>query len=120
MLRESFNSNVLDRFDKILLRGPCAEELGFVGAVILIFIFASLVWRGIFIAGRAKDPFGKLLAGGIIGFIGMQIVVNLGAMTALFPLTGVPLPFISYGGSALVIDLASIGILLNISKQASK
>jgi cell division protein FtsW len=97
-----------------------AEELGFIGAVILIVVFASLIWRGIFIAGRAKDNFGKLLAGGIIGFIGMQVVVNLGAMTALFPLTGVPLPFISYGGSALVIDLASIGILLNISKQASK
>ncbi len=97
-----------------------AEELGFIGAVLLIFVFAALIWRGIFIAGRAKDSFGKLLAGGIIGFIGMQVVVNLGAMTALFPLTGVPLPFISYGGSALVIDLASIGILLNISKQAAK
>ena len=97
-----------------------AEELGFVGAIILICVFASLIWRGIFIAGRAKDNFGKLLAGGIIGFIGMQVIINLGAMTALFPLTGVPLPFISYGGSALVIDLASIGILLNISKQAAK
>ena len=97
-----------------------AEEFGFIGSVILILIFMGLVWRGIFIAGKAKDNFGKLLAGGIIGFIGIQVVVNLGAMTALFPLTGVPLPFISYGGSALVIDLASIGILLNISKQASK
>jgi len=97
-----------------------AEELGFIGSVILICVFAALIWRGIYIAGRAKDRFGKLLAGGIIAFIGMQVVVNLGAMTALFPLTGVPLPFISYGGSALVIDLVSIGILLNISKQASK
>lgn len=97
-----------------------AEEFGFIGSVVLIVVFASLIWRGVFIAGKAKDNFGKLLAGGIIGFIGIQVVVNLGAMTALFPLTGVPLPFISYGGSALVIDLASIGILLNISKQASK
>lgn len=97
-----------------------AEELGFFGSVILILVFAALIWRGIFIAGRAKDKFGKLLAGGIIAFIGMQIVVNLSAMTVLLPLTGVPLPFISYGGSALVIDLASIGILLNISKQSSK
>lgn len=97
-----------------------AEELGFVGSVILILVFASLIWRGIFIASKAKDNFGKLLAGGIIGFIGIQVIVNLGSMTVLFPLTGVPLPFISYGGSALVIDLASIGILLNISKQASK
>jgi cell division protein FtsW len=97
-----------------------AEEFGFVGSVALMIVFMSLIWRGIFIAGRAKDAFGKLLAGGIIGFIGIQVIVNLGAMTALFPLTGVPLPFISYGGSALVIDLAAIGILLNISKQASK
>jgi cell division protein FtsW len=97
-----------------------AEELGFIGGVILILVFAGLIWRGISIAGKAKDNFGKLLAGGIIAFIGMQVVVNLGAMTALLPLTGVPLPFISYGGSALVIDLASIGILLNISRQASK
>ncbi len=97
-----------------------AEEFGFIGSVVLIIVFASLIWRGIFIAGKAKDNFGKLLAGGIIGFIGIQVIINLGAMTALFPLTGVPLPYISYGGSALVIDLASIGILLNISKQASK
>ena len=95
-----------------------AEEFGFIGSVVLIIVFATLIWRGIYIAGRAKDAFGKLLAGGIIGFIGMQVIVNLGAMTALFPLTGVPLPFISYGGSALVIDLAAIGILLNISRQA--
>lgn len=97
-----------------------AEEFGLIGSVVLIVVFASLIWRGIFIAGKAKDGFGKLLAGGIIGFIGMQVLVNLGSMTALFPLTGVPLPFISYGGSALVIDMASIGILLNISKQASR
>ncbi|MGI8420596.1 MAG: FtsW/RodA/SpoVE family cell cycle protein [Candidatus Levyibacteriota bacterium] len=96
-----------------------AEEFGLIGSVVLIAVFASLIWRGVFIAGKAKDSFGKLLAGGIIGFLGIQVLVNLGAMTALFPLTGVPLPFISYGGSALVIDLASIGILLNISKQAS-
>lgn len=96
-----------------------AEELGFVGAVMLIFCFLIVIWRGFFIASRAKDPFGKLLAGGIISFIGIQTIINLGSMTALFPLTGVPLPFISYGGSALVIDLASIGILLNIAKQST-
>lgn len=97
-----------------------AEEFGFSGSVILILVFLALVWRGFYIATKAKDKFGKLLAAGIITFIGIQIVINLGAMTALFPLTGVPLPFISYGGSALVIDMASIGILLNISRQAKK
>ncbi len=94
------------------------EELGFFGATILILLFMVIVWRGLAIAGSARDTFGKLLAGGIIAFLGIQMVINLGAMTALFPLTGVPLPFISYGGSALIIDMASIGILLNISKQA--
>ncbi len=95
-----------------------AEEFGFIGSTILIMLFAALVWRGFSVAGRARDKFGKLLAGGIISFVGIQIIINLGAMTALFPLTGVPLPFISFGGSALVVDLAAMGILLNISKQA--
>lgn len=94
-----------------------AEELGFVGANILILLFIIVVWRGFVIAMKAKDNFGRLLAAGIISFLGMQIIINLGAMTAFFPLTGVPLPFVSYGGSALLIDMASIGILLNISKQ---
>lgn len=96
-----------------------AEELGFIGASILILLFIIIVWRGFYIALKAKDTFGRLLAGGIISFIGIQIVINLGATTLLFPLTGVPLPFVSYGGSALIIDLISIGILLNISKQSS-
>jgi cell division protein FtsW len=94
-----------------------AEELGFLGANILFILFIIVIIRGFDIAARAKDTFGKLLAAGIISFIGVQIVINLGATTLLFPLTGVPLPFISYGGSALIVDMASIGILLNISKQ---
>lgn len=95
-----------------------AEEFGFIGAFCLIVIYILFIWRGLFIASKARDTFGKLLAGGIISFIGIQAVINLAAMTALVPLTGVPLPFISYGGSALVIDLAAIGILLNIRKQS--
>lgn len=95
-----------------------AEEFGFVGSTILILMFALLVWRGFHISARSRDKFGKLLAAGIISFIGIQIVINLGAMTALLPLTGIPLPFISYGGSALILNLASVGILLNIAKQA--
>jgi cell division protein FtsW len=97
-----------------------AEEFGLLGSMILIFLYILVVWRGFLIAAKAKDKFGKLLAAGIISFIGIQAVINLGAMTALFPLTGVPLPFISYGGSALLVDLAAIGILLNISKQGVK
>lgn len=95
-----------------------AEEFGFIGASILIAVFAVFVWRGFDIAGRTRDTFGRLLAVGIISFIGIQIVINLGAMTALLPLTGIPLPFISYGGSAMLLNMASVGILLNIAKQA--
>lgn len=96
-----------------------AEEIGFVGSFSLLCIFFILILRGIAISAKAKDIFGKLLAGGIIAFLGIQIIINLGAQTALFPLTGVPLPFISYGGSSLVIDMCSIGILLNIASQTS-
>lgn len=94
-----------------------AEEFGFFGAAGIIGLFIVVMWRGFIISSRAKDTFGRLLAVGIICFLGIQAVVNLAAMTVLIPLTGVPLPFISYGGSALIVDLAAIGILLNISKQ---
>jgi cell division protein FtsW len=92
------------------------EETGFVGsvAVILMFVFAS--WRGFRIAKRARDAFGKLLATGITAWISVQTIINLSAMVALLPLTGVPLPFVSYGGSSLIIMLAAVGVLLNISK----
>lgn len=96
-----------------------AEELGFFGSTILIILFFLLIWRGFFVSIKAKDKFGKLLAAAISAFLGIQIIINLSAMVALIPLTGIPLPFISYGGSALVVDLASVGILLNISKQTS-
>ncbi len=93
-----------------------AEEFGFLGAGILLGFYILFIWRGFTIAATAKDMFGKLLAGGIISFLGIQILINVAAMTALLPLTGVPLPFISYGGSALVVDLASVGILLSIAR----
>lgn len=94
-----------------------AEELGFIGALFIIFVFLVVVWRGFSIATLAKDNFGRLLAGGITTFLAAQVLINLAAQTALLPLTGIPLPFISYGGSSLIIDLSAIGILLNIAKQ---
>lgn len=97
-----------------------AEELGFAGSLIVILLLAAIVWRGFVIASNAPDNFGKLLAGGITAFIGIQMIINLSAMTALLPLTGVPLPFISYGGSAFIVDLAAMGILLNISRSSHK
>lgn len=96
-----------------------AEELGLVGGILLILVLLFIIYRGFYIAVHAKDSFGRILAGGITSFIAIQTIVNLGAQTALLPLTGVPLPFISYGGSALIINLASVGILLNISRQSS-
>jgi cell division protein FtsW len=94
-----------------------AEELGFIGAAAILIVFLILIWRGMKIAKEAPDEFGKLLAVGITSWIGFQALVNLSAMVALVPLTGVPLPFISYGGSSLVLSLTAMGILVNIAKQ---
>lgn len=96
-----------------------AEEVGFFGVTIFMLVMLFVIYRGFYISVRAKDTFGKLLAGGITSYLALQTIVNLGAQTALLPLTGVPLPFISYGGSALTVNLISIGILLNISRQSS-
>lgn len=95
------------------------EEFGFLGGIILTSALCFLVWRGLQIAEKAPDRFGKLLASGLTIWLGVQAVVNLSAMVSLIPLTGVPLPFISYGGSALLANLVAVGILLNISKQST-
>ncbi len=97
-----------------------AEELGFFGATILIILFAWLVFRGIGIARGAPDTFSRILAVGILTWIGAQVFLNIGSMVALVPLTGIPLPFLSYGGTALVAILTGVGILLNISRYATK
>lgn len=94
-----------------------AEEFGFLGSLILIFVFVFLIYRGIESALLVKDKFGQMLFSGIIFCLGLQTIINLGAMVALIPLTGVPLPFISYGGSSLVTSLAGMGIVYNISKS---
>lgn len=94
-----------------------AEEFGFFGSLILIGALLLIIFRGLKISQEAPDHFGQLLAVGITSWIGIQALVNLAAMVALVPLTGVPLPFISYGGSSLVINLVGIGILLNISSH---
>lgn len=96
-----------------------AEELGFIGAVGMIGVFLLIVFRGFSISKDAKDMFGKLLAAGITTFLAAQVFINLAAQTALVPLTGIPLPFISHGGTALIMNLTSIGILLNIKRQSS-
>ncbi|MBP1933957.1 stage V sporulation protein E [Ammoniphilus resinae] len=95
-----------------------SEELGFVGASMVIVLFFLLLWRGIRIAILAPDSFASFLAVGIIGLIAIQVCINVSVVTGLFPVTGITLPFLSYGGSSLVLLLASIGILLNISRYA--
>lgn len=97
-----------------------AEELGFIGAAALVLVFLYLIWLGYKIAINAEDEFGKLLAVGITSWIGIQTFVNLAAMVALVPLTGIPLPFISYGGSSIIVLFGATGILLNISKYRKK
>ncbi len=94
-----------------------AEEMGFLGALVLIALFAFFLLRGLTVAKRAPDVFGKLLAAGIAVLITVQAFVNMATISGLLPLTGIPLPFVSYGGTALVINMLSVGVLLNISKH---
>ncbi len=97
-----------------------AEELGFVGCVVIIALFAAFIWRGILIAMKAPDTFGGLLATGITSLIAIQVILNIAVVTSSMPNTGIPLPFFSYGGTALLILLCSVGILLNISRAGKK
>jgi len=94
------------------------EELGFIGAAIFVALFAVLIWRGLRIGLRAPEPFGAYLALGITLLIATQTLVNLGVVTGLLPTKGLPLPFISFGGSALLMTMLSTGVLLNISQHA--
>lgn len=95
-----------------------AEELGFIGSAALVLLLLIFVFKCIKIASNAPDMFSKMLAVGISAWIGGQMILNLGSMVGLMPLTGIPLPFFSYGGSSLLSVLAGTGILLNISKNA--
>lgn len=96
-----------------------AEETGFVGCFILISLFIMFLWSGFKIARNSRDKFSELAALGITSWIFLQAIINIGAIIGIFPLTGVPMPFVSYGGSALISELIGIGVLLNISKQKS-
>ncbi len=97
-----------------------AEELGFLGCFLIIGLFWTFIHRGIIIASKANDMYGKLLAVGITLSIGWQAFINMSVSSSLIPATGVPLPFISYGGTSLVVSLCMVGILLNISKKRIK
>ena len=93
------------------------EELGLVGVTLVIAAYAAFAWAGLRIALRCRDPFGKALAAGLTTLVCGQAALNLAAVVGLAPLTGIPLPLVSYGGTSLVVILASVGILLNIARS---
>jgi cell division protein FtsW len=94
-----------------------AEELGLVGALLVLVLFVTFALFGIRTALRAPDRFGMLVAAGITGWIVVQAVLNLGAVLGLLPITGVPLPFVSFGGSAMLVTMAAAGVLVNVARQ---
>jgi cell division protein FtsW len=95
-----------------------AEELGLVGALFLVVLFAIFLWRGVRTALRTQDVFGRFLAVGITSMIVLQAFINISVVLGLMPTKGIPLPFVSYGGSSLFVTLGCVGVLLNITKQA--
>ena len=97
-----------------------AEELGFVGCAVVIALFCVFIWRGVLTAMKAPDMFGSLVAIGITSLIGLQAIINIAVVTSSMPVTGMPLPFFSYGVTSLLILLCSVGVLLNISRASSK
>jgi len=94
------------------------EELGFIGAMLAILLFAALIWRGIKIAMGAPDTFGSLMAAGITTLIAIEVIINIAVVTSSMPVTGMPLPFFSYGGTALLAIMCCMGIMLNISRHS--
>ena len=96
------------------------EELGFIGCAAVLILFAIFIWRGVLIAMKAPDMFGSLMAIGITALVAIQVVINVAVVTSSMPATGMPLPFFSYGGTALFILLCEMGILLNISRASAK
>jgi len=97
-----------------------AEELGFVICLFVLGLFIFILYRGLNIAKKAPDQFGRLVAIGIVSWITFQAFFNIGSMVGLLPMTGIPLPFISYGGSAMAIGMGAMGLLLNISRQTKE
>ena len=97
-----------------------AEELGFLGCIVVIALFAVFIWRGIIIAMRAPDMYGSLLAVGITSLVGIQAIINIAVVTSSMPNTGMPLPFFSYGGTALVILLCAVRNIIEYFKSKFK
>ncbi|MFC1676109.1 putative lipid II flippase FtsW [Planctomycetota bacterium] len=96
------------------------EELGFFGCAAVIILFIAFVWLGIYVITNCKDPFGRLLAAGIILTIAIQAALNIGVVTVVLPTKGIPLPFVSAGGTSMLLSAAAVGVLLNIAQQTQK
>jgi cell division protein FtsW len=95
-----------------------SEELGFLLTTVFLLVFLFLLLRGLKIAESAPDDFGKYLVTGIMAWFGVQAFINIGAMVGILPITGVPLPFLSYGGTSLIVTLAAAGVVLNVSRES--
>lgn len=96
------------------------EEFGFIGAALFVITFLGLLWRGLLVSIRCPNRYGSLIGIGIVSMLGFQAFINMGGVIGAIPITGAPLPFISYGGTSLIVCLASVGILLSISREHSK
>ena len=96
------------------------EELGFIGTAGVIALFVVFIWLGILVIVRCNDRFGQLLAGAIVMTIAFQALINIGVVTVVLPTKGIPLPFVSAGGTSLLLSAAAVGVLLNIAKQSPK
>jgi cell division protein FtsW len=107
--------NYLPEAHTDMILAVIGEELGLLGVTAVICAFVAFAWAGLRVALRCKDPFGSRLASALVALVCGQALINLAAVLGLAPLTGIPLPFVSYGGSSLVVALASVGILLNIA-----
>jgi rod shape determining protein RodA len=95
------------------------EEFGFLGAIGVLLLFGLVLWRAYRIALTAKDPFGTFVAVGVGAMMAIQVFINVGMTLGLMPITGIPLPFVSYGGSALIADLIGVGLLMNVEMRRS-
>ncbi|MCR4398120.1 MAG: rod shape-determining protein RodA [Firmicutes bacterium] len=90
------------------------EELGFAGSMVVLLLFAFIIWRGLRIAAAARDAFGALIAAGVVSMLAFNILVNVGMTVGVMPVTGIPLPFMSYGGSSLLTNMVGVGLMLNV------
>ena len=93
-----------------------AEEMGLMGVLFIILLFMFFIWRGFVIASKAQDLYGALIAGGITAMIGIQAIFNMAVVSSSMPVTGISLPFCSYGGTSLLVLLMCVGLLLSVSR----